>query len=487
MWGKYVIESLFGLSLLFNAFCFVPQIIKVMRFKNAREVSLLTFAGFLAIQLLTILHATLHHDYILLGGTAISFMVCGILTYLIVYYNYFHESSVKEIQQPQKFNIDSKQTTQEMAAEIRQHHCSDLLDILPGHVYWRNKELINLGCNHEQALCAGYLDTEKHAQELRKNDMAVITSGKTLVFEEAFIDKNGLQAVYLTHKTPLKNKKNEVVGLAGVSLDITKYKASESTLAKAKKTADAANQAKTNFILNMEHDTRVPLGGIYNAANLMAEQESDPEKNIMLKEIARSSRGLMEYCKEILDYSKIESHSLPLMEKSFTLKKLLDTVIEITLPAAKSKSLKLNIDYDISLPEIVIADPYRLRRILINLLNNSIKFTEQGQISLSAKFVKQNNPRQIVARFTVEDTGIGFPENKKHLIYEQFSQISASQTLKGNGLGLRIVKKFMQDMHGDINLRTSSNKGTSFICTLPLTLPLIADMADEEFVVESIS
>jgi signal transduction histidine kinase len=150
--------------------------------------------------------------------------------------------------------------------------------------------------------------------------------------------------------------------------------------------------------------------------------------------------------------------------------------LAIEKPAAHVKKLDLLCECDKSVPAVLIGDSYRLMRVLINLISNSIKFTDAGHIRLTISAAKAESRRRIVLRFIVEDTGIGMPQDKQDFIYEKFVRLSAANrgTYRGMGLGLRIVKQFMEEMNGDIELDSKPGSGTCFACVLPFKIPLIS-------------
>lgn len=263
-------------------------------------------------------------------------------------------------------------------------------------------------------------------------------------------------------------------GVTGVAVDITKEKQAEEILRKAKEEAEMANLLKTEFIRNMEHDIRTPFNGILGLASYLWEHETDTEKKELLGDITHSAKDLLDYCNNILDFSRIEIGSLPVIEKKFNLQKLLESIIAIEKPAAKFKKLNLHLDYPDNIPPLLIGDQYRLQQILINLVSNAIKFTKEGQVTLAAELVKQENPREVVIAYKVTDTGIGIPEEKQDFIYEKFGRLSPANKgiYKGAGLGLRIVKQFIDEMSGDIEVKSQPSKGSTFICTILFKIPL---------------
>ena len=232
----------------------------------------------------------------------------------------------------------------------------------------------------------------------------------------------------------------------------------------------------------MEHDIRTPFNGVWGLANYLWQHETEEQKKEFLGDITNCAKELLDYCNGILDFSKIEQRSLPLLEKKFNSRKLLDSTMAIEMPPAKLKKLELTLDCDDKVPVVLVGDQYRLQRILINLVSNAVKFTQHGFVKLCVQLVKQLDDKNIIIRFIIEDSGIGIPQEKQDFIYEKFARVTPSNkgAYKGIGLGLRIVKQFIEEMGGEIDLRSEQGKGSTFICTLPFKLPLVSDMADEQ-------
>ncbi len=351
----------------------------------------------------------------------------------------------------------------------------DLLDPITVHYWWKDKNGKYLGCNKNvinllglksQDEIIGKTDYEmiwhKAADTLTYHDQLVMDSEKTHTREEKVTIEDGKVLTFLVSKAPYRDKNGEIIGTIGASLDITMLK--------------QADQVKTEFIKNMEHDIRTPFNGIWGIANILWEQETDSVKKEYLGDITHCAKELLDYCNTILDFSKVESDSFPVIEKKFNLRKLIESVLKIETPAAKNKNLTLTHNLSENLPPVIIGDYYRLCRVIINLLGNAIKFTKKGFVSLTVSMIKQTNKVALI-RFIIEDTGEGIPSEAQHYIFEKFSRLSPSNKglYKGSGLGLKIVKQFIQEMDGEIDLNSSVGNGAKFICTIPFTIPLTDD------------
>ena len=219
----------------------------------------------------------------------------------------------------------------------------------------------------------------------------------------------------------------------------------EAELRIAKEKAEEANRLKMEFIQNMEHDIRTPFSGIFGLASTLLRREQDEKKKEYLSYITQSAKELLDYCNGILDFSKIEFGE-PIVSKRFNLTEAIERVTNMELAAAKNKNLSLTYEL-IDTPKYLLGDEHRLIRILVNLLSNAIKFTEQGQVKLTVKGYEQN-PKKIILKFTVEDTGIGIHPDKQKIIGQKFVRLLPSNKgiYKGLGLGLPVVKQYINDL-----------------------------------------
>jgi PAS domain S-box-containing protein len=372
----------------------------------------------------------------------------------------------------------------------------NLIALMPGHVYWKDCNSIYLGCNNEMAKTVGLrsrhdivgktdydLPWKEKADLLVKNDKEVIETATSQTFEESGRRADGSLLVGVTSKTPLEDKSGKVIGILGISLDITERKRIEEELKQAKKRVEIANNIKTEFIRNMQHDIRTPLSGVFGMAKILQNKEKDPRKREDFDDLVICSKELLGYFDDIIDFSKIEKDTLPITNKKFNFNKLIDRLIRLETPAANIKNLKLSYEGDVSIPSELLGDDFRLYRILMNLVGNAIKFTKEGKIKITTKKIKDIPAKKtIILKITVEDTGIGIPEDKLNYIYEKFSRLhpSSQSRYRGLGLGLRIVKQFVTDLEGNIEVQSTLGKGTKFSVLLPFIIPLDYESSAQE-------
>ena len=277
--------------------------------------------------------------------------------------------------------------------------------------------------------------------------------------------KGGGRYLYAT-ASALHNAQGEVVGAIETIRDITERKNAEVELQKAKEAAEAATQAKSDFLANMSHEIRTPMNAVIGMAHLALQTELTPKQEDYLRKIQRSAHSLLGIINDILDFSKIEAGKMELESVDFTLDEVLDNVSTMMGVRIHEKELEFLLDTSRDVPLALVGDPLRVGQILINLCNNAVKFTEQGEIVVSTR-VKEKGEHSVTLQFSVRDTGIGLTEEQKGKLFQAFSQADSSTTRKygGTGLGLTISRRLVEMMGGEIWVDSEPGKGSEFFFT----------------------
>ncbi len=264
---------------------------------------------------------------------------------------------------------------------------------------------------------------------------------------------------------------DDEISYLGTLEDVSSRKKSERELLEAKKRAEEATKAKSKFLASMSHEIRTPINAVIGMTGLLNETTVTPEQLEYIEIVRSSGEALLSIINDILDFSKIEAGKMELEKIDFNIKNCIEEVGDILASKAQLKGLEIPVLISHNIPEYVKGDPTKLRQILINLVNNAIKFTEKGEVVIKAELDQLGE--KIKIKFAVSDTGIGIPEDKKGELFKSFSQLDVSTTRKygGTGLGLAISQKMVEMMDGTIWVDSKEEFGSTFTFTASFDCP----------------
>lgn len=365
------------------------------------------------------------------------------------------------------------------------HYMENIIAEIPVSVYWMNRDYIYLGCSNSMARLLNlktrqdiigktYSDLydEKSSAYYRKADTNVMDTGVSLSLEEPLYSEDGTKKIYLSKKVPLFDSNQQIIGMLGISLDITDRKKAEEDLKTAKEAAEIASTAKTEFIANMSHDIRTPLSGVVGLGEIVEREIVDPNAKAKVHDMIKSADELLNMLNEILDVVSLGNISVEdIHEEPFDLRHLIQTIIDLEKSSIDLKKIELLKNVDKKIPEILIGDHKKIHHILLNLVGNAIKFTKTGNVSIIVKLIAIAEDKASIL-FEICDTGMGIPSESLDKVFELFYKVTPSYKGldKGHGVGLHIVKTYTELLGGKIAVESKLNEGSKFSFSLSLRI-----------------
>ncbi|DAB31021.1 MAG TPA: hypothetical protein CFH84_00830 [Sulfurimonas sp. UBA12504] len=275
--------------------------------------------------------------------------------------------------------------------------------------------------------------------------------------------KNGNYRWFYDFSHLIRDEKNNLLSIRGYMFDQTTLKEAELAIKEAKEKAELANKTKSDFLANMSHEIRTPMNAILGLSELMLDANLSAKQKDYLQKIHGSSKMLLGIINDILDYSKIEANKMEIEHRAFNLGNVLSQLKMIFTQNAINKGLKLFFELKGTIPRLLVGDELRMNQVLVNLLSNALKFTNEGHVTLSIE-LKEKHEHSAVINFSVSDTGIGIADEDLSKLFAPFSQADNSTTRKygGTGLGLSISTRLVEAMGGRLNADSQKGVGSTF-------------------------
>ncbi|NDV26720.1 PAS domain S-box protein [Desulfovibrio sp. JC010] len=300
--------------------------------------------------------------------------------------------------------------------------------------------------------------------------------------EYRIIDRYGKTKWLQQSNVPLYDKKGNPVRVEGIVRDVTELKNALERVEQERARAEAASNTKSEFLANMSHEIRTPLNGIMGMLQLMDADEPPAQQGEYINAAMQASRRLNNVLSDILDLARVEAGKLSLCYREFNPAEELKHVFELFEVTSRHSGVKLELRLAADLPRTVIGDSARLQQILTNIVGNALKFTHDGHVVIDAILLPHFSDGKSHLLFSVEDTGVGIPENKMDVLFQSFTQVNQGYTrqYQGAGLGLSICKRLVELMDGSISIESTAGEGTTFHVSIPFALPESEKLFPEE-------
>lgn len=355
-----------------------------------------------------------------------------------------------------------------------------LMDNIPDYIYFKDagsryirinkavaESLQVKDINEAYGKCDHNFFPKEYADAFLAHEKEILATGNPIIGKiERSILPGGTPIWISTTKMPIKDDNGNITGFVGVSRNVTTEELTKQRFQIAKEKAEEANKAKSLFLANMSHEIRTPMNGVIGMADVLRRTKLDPTQKEYLDIIVKSGNTLLTIINDILDFSKIESGKMSLESCPVSIRNIVEEVADIQIIQANEKRIDLLTFVDADIPEFVNGDYVRIKQIVMNLVNNAIKFTARGEVFVSVEYKGFDGQKHEIL-FKVRDSGIGIAKENQEKLFKSFSQVDTSTTRRfgGTGLGLAICQRLVQEMGGRFTLESEEGKGSEFSFT----------------------
>jgi PAS domain S-box-containing protein len=418
-------------------------------------------------------HKEWHLWYLLLVGLGIQVLV-SILTLIITGYSDTIEGFVKK----QTFDLKESETRFQLVVKGTRDGIWDWVNTSTEKQYWSPQffKLLGYDLNEIEPKLSNFMKII-HPDDIESVE-ALFNShtfkGRTFDIEYRMLKKSEKYNWYQFRGIVTRDRDSGVKRMTGSITDISYRKNIEKKLKQAKEEAESATRMKSDFLATMSHEIRTPMNGIIGTTELVLGTELTPPQRGYMNNVLYSAENLLEILNDILDFSKIEAGKIDIEMGPFDLKRASQEVIDLLMPKALQKKLKLSLVYKKETQEYIVGDSMRIRQILYNLVGNAIKFTESGSVIITIENQESAIPPRgkTILLISVQDTGVGLTKEQRRFIFNKFAQADSSTTRKfgGTGLGLAISQMLVSMLGGEINVESEPGQGSIFSFALPFDI-----------------
>lgn len=412
--------------------------------------------------------------FYILAGIGLALLAGGIAFFRINMHSAVLETRLEETRVREKIVREKNNYLRKLRTALEQSSCSVVITDVNGTIEYVNAHFSKVtGYSTEESIGQNprFLKSGKEPMEKYRNMWQTVMTGK--IWSGEFLNRKKGGELYWEQSNiaPVMDENGVISSFIAIKEDITERKLAEQELCSAKESAEAANQAKSAFLANMSHEIRTPMNGIIGMTDLCLSSNLDNQQRSYLRAVRVSAENLLAIINDILDFSKIEAGKIEIDNSPFFLRTTVGQALRTLAPRAAEKNLEIIFDPAPRTPDALLGDPIRLKQVIINLVGNAVKFSENGQIFVSVSAVAEDTD-ECTLFFSVTDSGIGISPERQSSIFDPFEQGDQGTTkvYGGTGLGLSISKKLVELMAGTIQVASKEGKGSIFTFTVRVSL-----------------